>query len=384
MAYIGKTIAGLEEVLEKELISLGATDTKRITRAVSFEGDKTLLYRVNYACRTALRFLQPFASFTVETQDDFYKKVYELDWPSILSEEMTFAIDAVVSYTVYTNSMYVAQRAKDAIVDKIRDATGTRPSVDTENPDLRINVHLYKDLCSVSLDSSGEPLFKRGYRIKAGEAPINEVLAAGMIKLSGWNGETALVDPMCGSGTILIEAAFHAGNYPGGYLRQEYGFMHWKDYDAAVCSRVVHEENKKIRPVKVKIEGSDQSRFAVQLARQNILAAGFGDIIGVEKSTFEDLAPPAKAATIITNPPYDERLKLDDSAAFYKMMGDTLKWKFPGYTAWIISGDLEGVKHLGLKPSKKYTLYNGPLECRFLRYDLFKGSHKEYKTSLKS
>ena len=279
MAYIAKTIAGLEEVLEKELISLGATDTKRITRAVSFEGDRTLMYRANYACRTALRILQPFGSFTVETQDDFYKKVFELDWASILTEEMTFAIDAVVSYTVYTNSMYVAQRAKDAIVDKIRETSGKRPSVDTENPDVRINVHIYKDLCSISLDSSGEPLFKRGYRIKAGEAPINEVLAAGMIKLSGWNGETALIDPMCGSGTILIEAAYHVGNYPGGYLRQEYGFMHWKDYDAAVCSRVVHEENKKIRPVKVQIEGSDQSRFAVQLARQNIIAAGFGDNI---------------------------------------------------------------------------------------------------------
>lgn len=382
--FLAKTIAGLEEPLEKELVTLGANDVKKITRGVTFSGSTETLYRANYSVRTALRILCPVHSFEIKSQDDLYNEIMQMDWPSLLGESRTIAIDAVVSNSVYTNSLYLSQRAKDAVVDKVRTKTGKRPSVDLENPDMRVNVHLNRNLCSVSLDSSGVPLFKRGYRERTLEAPMNEVLAAGLVALSGWDKRSPLIDPMCGSGTLLIEAALAATNTPAGFFRKEYGLMKWPGYDADLWQRIVSEENGRMIPLEATIFGFDKNRLAVAISRRNIRSAGFDGRINVEHASFHALPPPVASGTIITNPPYDERMKMEDSIAFYKMMGDILKRHFSGYKAWIVSADMDAIKAIGLKPLKKFTVFNGPLECRFLGYELFSGSHKDFKAGQNS
>ncbi len=370
---IAKTISGLEDALVLELEALGATGAMKLNRAVSFTGDTEMMYKANYACRTALRILKPLFHFEILEQKDLYEKIYEFPWEDYLDAEHSLAIDAVISYTVFTNSQFVAQKSKDAIVDRLRDKLGTRPSVDLEHPDLKVNVHLFKDACTVALDSSGQSLHRRGYRKSTGPAPINEVLAAGLIKLSGWDANTPLFDPMCGSGTLLIEAAMLAKNMPAGYFREEWGFMKWRDFDADLWEKVRADANALTTALKVKIHGSDRAERAIESARENLRFTNLYEDITLEVKSFEDSQPPFEKGFIISNPPYDERLEIEDSLAFYKMIGDTMKRKFAGYTAWMISSDLESVKFIGLRPSRRIPVFNGPLECRFLKFDLFAG-----------
>ncbi|MEI7897837.1 MAG: THUMP domain-containing protein [bacterium] len=374
---VAKTISGLEDVLVQELELLGATDIMKLNRAVSFSGDKGMMYKVNYACRTALRILKPLFHFEILEQKDLYQNIYEFPWEDYLDPEQSLAIDAVISYTVFTNSQFVAQKSKDAIVDRMRDKLGKRPSVDLEHPDLKINVHLFKDSCTVALDSSGQSLHRRGYRQSTGPAPINEVLAAGLVKLSGWDRVTPLFDPMCGAGTILIEAAMLAKNMPAGYFREEWGLMKWKDFDAALWDSMKEETNAQIVAMQVKMHGSDRAERAIESARENLKFTNLYDDIMLDVKSFEDSKPPFEKGFILSNPPYDERLEIEDSLVFYKMIGDTLKQKYAGYTAWFISSDIETIKFIGLRPSRKIPVFNGPLECRFIKFDLFAGRKGE-------
>ena len=370
---IAKTISGLEDALAKELEDLGATDVMKLNRAVSFTADAEMMYKVNYACRIALRILKPLFHFEILEQKDLYEKIYEFPWEDYLDAEHSLAIDAVISYTVFTNSQFVAQRSKDAIVDRLRDKLGKRPSVDLENPDLKVNVHLFKDSCTVALDSSGQSLHRRGYRKSTGPAPINEVLAAGLVKLSEWDTVTPLYDPMCGSGTLLIEAAMLAKKMPAGYFREEWGFMKWRDFDPTLWAKVKDEANAHISETCPRIHGSDRAERAIESARENLRFTNLYDDITLEVKSFEDSTPPFEKGFIISNPPYDERLQIEDSLVFYKMIGDTLKRKYAGYTAWLISSDLETIKFIGLRPSRRIPVFNGPLECRFVKFDLFAG-----------
>lgn len=370
---IAKTISGLEETLAEELSSIGATDVMILNRAVSFTGNRALLYRANYECRTALRILRPLFHFEITDQAHLYEQIRAYPWEQILDADKTISIDAVISYTVFTNSQYVAQKSKDAIADRFRDIAGRRPSVDLENPDVRINVHLFKDSCTVALDSSGQSLHRRGYRKSTGPAPINEVLAAGLIRLSGWTPDMPLLDPMCGAGTILIEAAMIARHIPAGYFRDRYGFMNWNDYDANLWREVKGVSDGAIGKEKLEMTGFDRSRRAIISARENLKFAGLDRDIETRVVSFEESEPPFAKGCIITNPPYDERIKVEDSVAFHQMVGTILKRRYSGYTAWLISSDLDAIKFIGLRPSRKIKIYNGPLECRFLKFELFTG-----------
>lgn len=370
---IAKTVSGLEPVLAEELTLLGVPDVMVLNRAVSFTGDKATMYRVNYLCRTALRILKPLFHFEIGDQDTLYEQMNAYPWETIMDVGQTFAIDAVISYTVFTNSQFVAQRTKDAIADRFRQIGGKRPSVDLDHPDLKINVHLFRDLCTVSVDSSGQSLHRRGYRKSAGPAPINEVLAAGLIRLSGWSPEFPLLDPMCGSGTILIEAAMLAKHIPAGYFRKDFGFMTWRDYDNTLWEEVRKACDARITTMGIQIAGFDRASRAIMSATENLQLTSLKEEIRLDTVSFEDSAPPFEKGFIISNPPYDERLKLDDSVAFYKMIGNVMKRKYAGFTAWLISSDLEALKFVGLRPSRKITIFNGPLECRFMKFELFEG-----------
>jgi putative N6-adenine-specific DNA methylase len=370
---IAKTISGLEGVLAEELLSIGAHDILPLNRAVSFTGDKELMYRVNFRCRTALRILKPLFHFEIIEQSDLYKYINEYPWEQIISPDHTISIDAVISYTVFTNSQFVAQRAKDAVVDRIRSVTGRRPSVDLANPSFRVNVHLFRDSCTVAIDSSGQSLHRRGYRQSAGPAPINEVLAAGLIRLSGWHPGIPLLDPMCGSGTILIEAAMLGLQIPAGRFRDRYGFMNWPDFDAGLWEQVRAGSMTGTAESGLVIRGGDRSERAIRSAKENLAFTGLQEKVIVEKVSFEEAASPGSTGLLLFNPPYDERIKLDDSVAFYQMIGNVMKRNFPGWTAWLISSDLGAIKFIGLRPSRKITIFNGPLECRFLKFELFRG-----------
>lgn len=373
---IAKTVSGLEEVLAGELTSIGAENVMVLNRAVSFMADQSLMYRSNFLCRTALRILKPLFHFEINDQGDLYREITNFTWENLIKPDQTLAIDAVISYTVFTNSQFVAQRTKDAVVDRIRKVNGQRPSVDLDNPDLKINVHIFKDQCTVALDSSGQSLHRRGYRQSTGPAPLNEVLAAGLLRLSNWDQETPLLDPMCGSGTLLIEAAMLAGNIPAGMHRKLWGFMKWNDFDSELWESVRGEGLKGIKSIEVPLYGADRSPRAIAAASENVQFSGLGKSIHVEVCALSELDPPFQNGFMIFNPPYDERIKIEDSLAFYKMIGDSLKQNFAGYTAWLISSDIASVKFIGLRPSRKIPIYNGPLECRFLRFDLFKGRSK--------
>ncbi len=373
---IAKTISGLEGVLASELTDLGASDVRPLMRGVEFFGDKKLLYQSNYLCRTTLRILKPIAIFRAENEDQLYKEIGKIDWSEYLSVDGTFSVDGVTSYSNITHSKYLALKTKDAVVDQFRKKFGRRPNVRLDISDLVINVRIFRDECTVSIDSSGESLHKRGYRKATGPAPISEVLAAGMILLSGWDKKSNFVDPMCGSGTIPIEAALIARNIPAGYFREDYCFLHWKDFDEAIWEEVKSEAEAKIIQPDVKIVGSDKSGLVIGLARQNLKSAGLTADIRLKASFFADLEPPSGGGFLVMNPPYDERMKNEDIVDFYQKIGDTLKQKYHGYQAWIISGHLEALKLLGLHATRNIALFNGPIECRFARFVIYEGSKK--------
>jgi len=370
---IAKTLTGFEGILASELQEMGVK-TEQLARAVRFKGDQEILYRVNYCSRLALRFLKYAASFQVHKQEDLYTRIKDLPWEQYMTVNQTFAVDAVISKSVFSNSLFVAQKAKDAIADRFRMIYGKRPSVDLKNPDLRINIHLNKEQCSVSLDSSGSSLHKRGYRQRTWEAPLGEVLAAGLIQLAGWDKQTPLYDPMCGSGTVPMEAAMLASNTPAGYFRREFGFMKWNDFDASLWAEIKTDADGRVQPVTVPVRGTDKSRQAIHAAKINIQKTHLGKAVQLTVSNFHATKPPFEEGLMIMNPPYDERIQLDDVIAFYRSLGDALKQLYTGWQAWIISSDLKALKFFGLKPSQKIPLFNGPLECRFARFDLYEGT----------
>lgn len=372
-----KTFQGLEDVLKKELIHLGASNISIGNRGVEFYGDKALMYKANFHLRTALKILKPIAEFKAQHEIELYDAVQSIPWDTIFDVHQTFAIDSVVYSQHFSHSKYVALKVKDAIVDQFREKYKKRPYVETENPDVQINIHISDNICTLSLDSSGESLHKRGYRIKATKAPLNEVLAAGMILLSGWDFKSNFIDPMCGSGTLLIEAAMIAYGIPPGIYRQKFGFESWKDFDRELFEKI-YEEESETKTFKSKIIGSDISEIAIRIARKNISNAALKRKIDLNITPIENYTPPEnEKGTIITNPPYGERLKKTNIHDFYSTLGDLFKDKYQGYSIWLLSSNLNAIKNIGLKPSKKITLYNGPLECKFLEYDIYQGSKKQ-------
>ncbi len=365
---IAKTLFGLEEILAAEIKELGGENIEILKRAVSFTGNNKLLYKSNLWLRTALRILVPIHMFRVKDEKELYLRTKEYKWNEIISPDNTIAVDSTVSSDNFNHSKFAALKVKDAIVDKIRNKFGKRPNVDTQNPDYRINLHIFNEDATISLDSSGDSLHKRGYRLAQIDAPLNEVLAAGMIKLAGWNANNNFYDPMCGSGTLLMEAAAIAANIPPG-LKRKFGFMNWRDFDNELWQSILQN----VKPVKptIDIYGMDNSAKAFVISRKNILNAGFEDYIHLKKDNFFNLKPKSDEGTLIFNPPYDERMKQDEIIDFYKKIGDKLKHDLKGFDAWIISGNLSAFKHLGLKPSARIPLYNGKIECRYNHFGLY-------------
>jgi putative N6-adenine-specific DNA methylase len=379
MKLVAKTLYGLESVLATELTDLGASDVKSVNRAVTFTGDKELLYRVNYCSRTALSFLMPVGDFRIRSKDDLYKGGLRIDWSIFMDPNNTFSITPVVNSPHFSHTGYAGLILKDSIADYFRDKTGRRPSVNTEDPDILINLHISSDQVTISLDSSVVPLFKRGYRQEQAVAPLNEVLAAGILLMSGWNASASLLDPMCGSGTIPIEAGLIACNIPPGKFRKFYGFRKWKDYDEELFSNVRQSADKAISTSPVKISGSDISPQAVLQTTTNISRAGLSDIISVDVADFKDAKGTDEHGFLFMNPPYGLRLQPEELDGLYSMIGTTLKHNFPGYIAWLITSNKESLKNVGLKAASKHTLFNGALECTLLRYEMYQGTKKFIK-----
>ncbi|GHT74669.1 RNA methyltransferase [Bacteroidia bacterium] len=372
---IAKTLYGLEGVLAKELIELGANDVQIGRRMVSFSGDKAMLYKANFHCRTALRILKPIASFKAKNPDDIYENLKKINWKNHLPEKKTFAIDAVVHSNVFTHSKFVAYRAKDAIVDWFAEQELARPPVRVNNPDIQFHLHISHTECTLSLDSSGESLHKRGYRIDEVDAPLSEVLAAGMILLTGWRGESNFVDPMCGSGTLLIEALLIALNIAPGVFRKEYAFEKWDDFDAGLFE-LISSDDLHERAFAFKAYGSDSSPKAIQATAKNAKNAGLFKYLDLKVLPVQQITEAPEKGILITNPPYGERLNPRDLEQIYSALGERLKHVFTGYDAWIISSNPEGLHKIGLKPAKKIKLMNGSLDCEYRQYQIFGGKLK--------
>ena len=376
---IATTFQGLEEVLAQELTELGADNIEIGRRMVSFTGDKEMMYRANFCLRTAIRILKPIKHFTAQNADEVYDAVKSIEWTDFLNNTDSFAVDAVVFSETFRHSKFVAYKVKDAIVDYFRERTGNRPSVRINNPDLAINIHIAENQCTLSLDSSGESLHRRGYRQEQVEAPLNEVLAAGMILMTGWRGECDLIDPMCGSGTIPIEAALIARNIAPGVFRKEFGFEKWKDFDQELFDNIYNDDSKE-REFTHKIYGYDNNPKANEIATHNVKAAGVSKDVVLRIQPFQQFEQPTEKSIIITNPPYGERISANDLLGLYQMIGERLKHAFVGNDAWILSYRDECFDQIGLKPSVKVPLFNGALECQFRKYQIFDGKYKEFRT----
>lgn len=377
---VATTLHGLEDVLVEELKALGATQIEKQTRAVTFEGDNELMYKANVQLRTAIRILKPIATFNAQNENELYAEVQKIDWATYFSVEETFAIDGIIGHSDYFNhSKYIALKTKDAIVDQFRDRFRKRPSVKLDEPNLRISLLIQNDHCQISLDSSCDPLFKRGYKQETFLAPINEVLAAGMIMLTGWEADSDFIDPMCGSGTILSEAAMIAYNIAPNINRTYFGFQNWKDYDETLYNKVRSDAKAAERPFLHQILGSDIAFQAVRIAERNFERAGLSGKIKLKRKDFERMTPPPPPGIVIMNPPYGERIDDYEMNGFYAMIGDHLKEAYTNYDVWMISSNTTALKCVGLRPSSKHTLFNGSLECKFQCYKMYKGSLKEKK-----
>ena len=375
---IAKTFMGLEPVLAKELTQLGASDVQVGRRMVSFTGDKELMYRANFQLHTAIRILKPIKHFKALSADDVYEGVKDIDWSEYIGSDKTFAVDSVVFSEEFRHSKFVAYKVKDAIVDQFREKTGQRPNISITNPDIRLHIHIAEDQCTLCLDSSGESLHRRGYRQESVEAPLNEVLAAGMILMTGWHGETDFIDPMCGSGTLLIEAALIARNMAPGLFRKEYAFEKWPDFDRDLFDEIYNDDSQE-REFNHHIYGYDVDIKAVNTAILNIKSAGLSSDITVKECDFKDFKHPKEKSIIVTNPPYGERISTPDLLGTYKMIGERLKHEFTGNEAWILSYREECFAQIGLKPSIKIPLFNGSLECEFRKYQMFDGKMSVFR-----
>ena len=373
---VAKTLFGFEEILAKELTQLGAMHVNQGVRNVSFEGDKGFMYKANLGIRTAIKILKPITTFRVNNEKDLYTNVYKMDWSNYMKSSGTLAVDATVHSTIFTHSQYTALKVKDAIVDKFRDETGERPNVDLRFPDLKINVHIDRSLCTISLDTSGESLHKRGYKTATNIAPINEVLAAGLIMLSGWDGQCDFMDPMCGSGTILAEAAMIACNIPPNLMRKEFAFERWNDWDVELFEKIEASLLNKTRDFHHKMFGFDKSPSAVAKAKDNLKNGHLDEFVIIKhEDFFKTQKGGEEKLHMVFNPPYGERLDIE-MESFYKAIGDTLKQGYPNTDAWFISSNLEAIKHVGLRPSRKIKLMNAKLESRLLKYVMYAGSKK--------
>lgn len=375
---IAKTFQGLEEVLAQELIELGANDVQIGRRMVSFSGNQEMMYRANFCLRTAVRVLKPISHFRARNADEVYKAVKEIEWKDILDLDTSFVVDTTVYSTEFRNSKFVAYKVKDAIVDYFMEREGKRPNISVANPDLRLNIHIAEDNCTLSLDSSGESLHLRGYRTATVEAPINEVLAAALIKMSGWKFDCDLIDPFCGSGTILVEAALMARNIYPGVFRQKFGFENWKDFNPELLSSIFEDDSNE-RTFEHRIIGSDINLRAVEAALANAKAAGVADLITVEQREIRDFKKPEMPAVLITNPPYGERLRPEDLSDIYRTLGEKLKREFQGGEAWIISSREELFDSMRLRPSFKVPLQNGSLDCELRKYVTFEGKLDNFR-----
>lgn len=376
---IAKTFMGLEEVLAQELTQLGANNVKIGRRMVSFTGDKEMMYRANFQLHTVIRILKPIKHFRASSADDVYEAVKNIDWSKYIERGKTFSVDSVVYSEEFRNSRFVTYKVKDAIVDQFRETTGTRPNISISNPDIRLHIHISDDQATLSLDSSGESLHRRGYRQETTEAPLNEVLAAGMILKSGWKGEKDFIDPMCGSGTLLIEAALIARNISPGVFRKEFAFEKWNDFDAELFDNIYNDDSRE-RGFEHHIYGYDIDMRAVNTALLNVRAAGFLKDITVKEGDFKNFKTPEKPAIMITNPPYGERISTPNLLGTYKMIGERLKHAFTGNEAWVLSYREECFEQIGLKPSIKIPLFNGSLECEFRKYAIFDGKMREFRS----
>ncbi len=376
---IVKTLAGLEDILAEEIKEIGGKEIKKIRRAVSFKGDKELIYKSNIYLRTALKVLMSIKKFRVYNQDDLYEGVKKIKWTKIFSVDKKFAVNSVVNSPKFPHSGFVSLKTKDAIVDNFRENKGERPSVDIKKADVFINVHISNNDCHLLLDTSGEPLFKRGYRIDGHKAPMNEVLAAGLIKISKWDKQTTFIDPMCGSGTLLIEAAMAASKMPAGYLRDNFSFINTLDYEPELWKRIkaeAHNQFENNKNIKVKIQGADIDPFAIISTRKNIANTPFRKFIELKTQDFKESEPEKGKKIIICNPPYGERIETKNIENFYNEMASHFKHKYQNSEVWILSSNKKGLKSFGLKAEKKIDLFNGSLPCKFQKYSIYEGSKK--------
>ena len=376
---VAKTFFGFEEILAKELLQLGAQQIKPGNRMVSFVGDLGFLYKANLCLRTALKILKPIHTARVQDEDDLYQLFYDFPWEDFLDVDSKFVIDSVVHGTLFTHSQFASQKAKDGLVDQFRDRYNERPSVDLNRPDLRINLHIQEDFCTVSLDSSGASLHHRGYRTATNIAPLNEVLAAGLIQLSGWKGNTDFLDPMCGSGTIVIEAAMFASNIPANINRKQFAFEKWTDWDADLFEKIQESQLKRIKNPGIQIKGSDKAPSAIEKATINVENTNLSEFITLEKKDFFQIDKETSGPLhLLTNPPYGERLD-GDMNALYQGIGDAFKQSFPNTQAWLISSNMEALKCVGLRPSRKIKLFNGKLESRLMFYPIYEGTKRVHR-----
>ncbi len=374
---IAKTFRGLEEVLATELVNMGANNVQLQRRAVSFTGDKALMYKVNLGSRTASRILKPIMTFDASNPDEVYDQIKKINWSDYMDVDSTFAIDSTVFSEAFRHSKFVAYRVKDAIADWFMEKMERRPSVRLDGAQILINIHIAEQKCTLSLDSSGESLHKRGYRVAQTEAPLNEALAAGMLLMADWKGQSNFVDPMCGSGTLLIEAALIALNIPPGIYRSSFAFEKWKDFDQELFDTLYNDDSGE-RPFNFKIFGSDNSPRAIKIAEQNVKSTGLGKHIELQVMPVQKLEAPAENCMIVTNPPYGERITSDDIYGLYAALGTTVKHKFAGSTVWVISSHEECLDKIGLKPSERIRLLNGSLDCWYCRYDIFAGKRNDF------
>lgn len=379
---VAKTLFGFEDLLANELTQLGAQEVEKGVRNVSFVGDKGFMYKANMALRTAIKILKPLKTFHIKNEQDLYDKIYKIPWENYMSENGSLAINATVHSDKFKHSQYIALKTKDAIVDRFRDIKGTRPNVDLRFPDLKINIHIDRQMCTVSFDSSGESLHRRGYKTATNIAPINEVLAAGLVMLSGWDGQSDFMDPMCGSGTILIEAAMIACNIPPNLMRKEFAFERWQDWDVDLFEKIEESLLSKTRDFHHKMVGYDKSPSAVSKARENVKNAHLEEFITIKhEDFFKTQKGGDKHLHMVFNPPYGERLESLNVEEFYSDLGTTLKHGYPGTNAWFITSNIEGLKHVGLRPSRKIKLFNAKLEARLVKYEMYEGSKKAKKSN---
>tara|TARA_B100001093_G_C26842693_1_gene1021323 strand:- start:2186 stop:3370 length:1185 start_codon:yes stop_codon:yes gene_type:complete len=372
---IAKTYHGLEDILAQELLQLGAKNIKTLRRAVKFKGDLGFMYKANLSLRTAVRILKPIKSFQVRNNEELYNELQLINWEEYMTIDDKFAVDSFVNSPYFNHSLYVALKTKDAIVDKFRDNCGMRPDIDLNNPNVRINIHINKEICTVSLDSSGKSLHKRGYRIETNEAPISEALAAGLILLSGWDKKSTFIDGMCGSGTFLIEAAMISSNIPANINRKHFAFQYWSNYDEKLWILIKESQLKRSKDCFGKIIGYDIDLKTLESAKKNILNAGLDEYIDISCANFFDTHKPKGPTHLVFNPPYGVRLQMD-IPNLYKSIGNTLKKNYSGSEAWFLSSHMEGLKHVGLRASRKIEIFQAKLECRFVKYEMYMGSKK--------